>query len=93
MKGSKYWWLGDPQRHADTFSETFESLKNADLKVARAWATMVLFRDFWTYNVAGWAGSVFRFPLPNPPSAGEGDYMFAIRIARIGAVWPSMVLL
>lgn len=55
LKGSKYWWLGDPQRHTDTFSETFESLKNADLKVARAWAIKELFRDFWTYNVAGWA--------------------------------------
>ncbi|MGD8570233.1 MAG: ISL3 family transposase [Gammaproteobacteria bacterium] len=55
LKGSKYWWLSHPDNLADAFCETFESLKNSELKVARAWAIKELFRDFWTYNVAGWA--------------------------------------
>lgn len=55
LKGSKYWWLSNPERQAEEFSDTFNSLKNSELKVARAWAIKELFRDFWEYNVAGWA--------------------------------------
>ena len=55
LKGSKYWWLSNPENQADAFTETFDSLKNSELKVARAWAIKEMFRDFWTYNTAGWA--------------------------------------
>lgn len=55
LKGSKYWWLGNPSRQDEASFEAFDDLKKSELKVARAWAIKELFRDFWSYNVAGWA--------------------------------------
>ena len=37
------------------FAEQFSELKQADLKVSRAWAIKESFRDFWDYRYAGWA--------------------------------------
>lgn len=35
LKGSKYLWLSNPENQSNAFSETFDSLKNSELKVAR----------------------------------------------------------
>jgi len=40
------------ENQKEKHAETFERLKNADLKVARAWAIKELFRDFWSYGDA-----------------------------------------
>lgn len=53
--GSKYLWLTNEENVKERFAETFNNLKRADLKVARAWAIKELFRDFWTYTYAGCA--------------------------------------
>lgn len=55
LVGTKFTWLANEERISEEFVEQFEDLKRADLKVSRAWALKELFRDFWTYNSAGWA--------------------------------------
>ena len=36
-------------------AEQFNELKQADLKVSRAWAIKELFRGFWDHRYVGWA--------------------------------------
>jgi transposase len=55
LVGTKFTWLVNEERISEAFADQFEELKRADLKVSRAWALKELFRDFWTYNYAGWA--------------------------------------
>jgi transposase len=55
LVGTKFSWLVNEERISEAFADQFEELKRADLKVSRAWALKELFRDFWTYNYAGWA--------------------------------------
>jgi transposase len=55
LKGSKFLWLTNEENQKEKFADTFDRLKNSDLKVARAWAIKELFRGFWTYTYAGWA--------------------------------------
>jgi len=55
LVGTKFTWLVNEERISEAFADQFEDLKRADLKVSRAWALKELFRDFWTYNYAGWA--------------------------------------
>ena len=39
----------------EAFAEQFSELKQADLKVSRAWAIKARFHGFWGYRYAGWA--------------------------------------
>ena len=39
----------------EVFAEQFNELKQADLKVSRAWAIKELLRGFWNHRYAGWA--------------------------------------
>ena len=55
LKGTKFSWLTREENLSEQARESFSDLKQSDLKVARAWAIKESFRDFWTYNVAGWA--------------------------------------
>ena len=40
---------------SEAFAEQFSELKQADLKVSKAWAIKARFRDFWDHGYAGWA--------------------------------------
>jgi len=60
LKGSKFAWLSNEENISEKFAEQFSTLKNADLKVARAWAIKELFRDFWGYTYAGCAERHFN---------------------------------
>lgn len=52
LKGSKFFWLTNEENLKEKHIDSFDALKNADLKVARAWAIKELFRDFWSYGSA-----------------------------------------
>lgn len=58
LKKTRYWWLAN--EGATWVDADFDTLKNAQLKVARAWAIKELFRDFWSYRTAGWARRHFE---------------------------------
>ena len=55
LAGSKYLWLYSaenlPERHRGRFS----TLRDTDLKTARAWAIKESMRHFWEYHRKGWA--------------------------------------
>jgi transposase len=55
LVGTKFTWLFNEENLKEECTDRFNELKNADLKVSRAWAIKELFRDFWTYTYAGWA--------------------------------------
>ena len=55
LVGTKFNWLVNEENLNEAFAEQFSELKQADLKVSRAWAIKELFRDFWDYRYAGWA--------------------------------------
>ena len=42
-------------RNNEFFAKQFNELKQADLKVSRAWAIKARFRGFWDHRYAGWA--------------------------------------
>ena len=60
LKGTKFSWLTNEENLNEQSKEKFTALKQSDLKVARAWAIKESFRDFWNYNVAGWAKRHFN---------------------------------
>src|SRR5690606_6604938 len=47
LTGSRFLWLTNEENLSEEKAATFEELKNAKLKTARAWAISDLFRDFW----------------------------------------------
>lgn len=53
LKKTRYLWLAN--HTDDNVDAHFDKLKNTQLKVARAWSLKELFRNFWKYQVAGWA--------------------------------------
>ena len=55
LVGTKFNWLVNEENLNEVFAEQFNELKQADLKVSRAWAIKELFRGFWNYRYAGWA--------------------------------------
>jgi transposase len=60
LKGTKYWWLrplGDLNAEAQ---RAFRSLRNSDLKVARAWAIKEMAMRLWEYRSKGWAERFFK---------------------------------
>jgi len=60
LTGSKFDWLASQENLPERYSESFEVLRNSELKVALAWAIKKLFLDFWTYQAAGWAKRHFE---------------------------------
>jgi transposase len=60
LAGSKYLWLyaqeNLPKRHRGRFA----SLRDTDLKTARAWAIKESMRHFWEYKHRGWAERHWR---------------------------------
>lgn len=47
LTGSRYLWLTNEENQSEKQAASFESLKNAKLKTARAWAIREMFREFW----------------------------------------------
>jgi transposase len=47
LTGSRYLWLTKEENLSEERAATFEELKHAELKTARAWGISDLFRDFW----------------------------------------------
>lgn len=60
LTGSKQLWLFDPDNIRDDRRQEFETLKNQELKTARAWAIKESFRWFWTYCYPGTAENYFQ---------------------------------
>ena len=53
LKGSKYLWLQNPDNMSDERWSSFESLRQASLKTARAWAIKEFAMSLWQYTYRG----------------------------------------
>ena len=60
LAGTRYTWPVNEENLNEAFAEQFNELKQADLKVSRAWAIKARFRDFWSYRYPGWARRHFN---------------------------------
>lgn len=60
LKGTKQLWLFNPENLSDDKWADFATLKDAELKTARAWAIREQFRWFWEYKYAGHAKNFFH---------------------------------
>ena len=60
LKGTRQLWLYNPQNFSAEQAEEFCTLKDLQLKVARAWAAKELFSKFWAYQEEGWARRFFK---------------------------------
>jgi transposase len=60
LKGTKYWWLYNPDNIPQFLRPAFDSLRKMDLKVSRAWAIKENFRRLWNYHREGWALRFFK---------------------------------
>ena len=60
LKGTRQLWLYNPQNFSPGQAEEFSTLKDLQLKVARAWAAKELFSKFWEYQQEGWARRFFK---------------------------------
>lgn len=74
LVGSRYLWLRNPEKLTAKAWASFEPLKDATLKTARAWAIKEQLRYFWEYRYAGSAKKFF-----------DQWYAWAIR-SRLGPV-------
>ena len=55
LAGSKYLWLYSRENLPNRHRGRFASLRDTDLKTARAWAIKETLRHFWEYKRRGWA--------------------------------------
>jgi transposase len=60
LKGTRQLWLYNPQNFTPDQAKEFSTLKDLQLKVARAWAAKELFSKFWEYQEEGWARRFFK---------------------------------
>ena len=60
LTGSKQLWLFNPENISDDRWLEFETLKDQELKTARAWAIKEQFRWLWEYRYAGNARKFFN---------------------------------
>ena len=60
LKGTRQLWLYNPQNFSPDQANEFSTLKDLQLKVARAWAAKELFSKFWEYQEEGWARRFFK---------------------------------
>ena len=60
LKGTRQLWLYNPENFNPEQAEEFSTLKDLNLKVARAWAAKELFTNFWKYQEEGWARRFFK---------------------------------
>ena len=55
LTGSKYLWLYSEENLPERHKQRFATLRQANLKTARAWAIKESLRWLWSYRRAGWA--------------------------------------
>jgi transposase len=60
LTGTKYDWLRHPARFSAAAWRTFRSLRDSNLKVARAWALKETATTLWEYRYVGAARAFFR---------------------------------
>lgn len=60
LKGSKYQWLRNPDNFTDAKWAEFKTLRQSNLKVARAWALKETIMSLWDYNYPGAARNYFE---------------------------------
>lgn len=59
LKGTKHWWLWAEENVPEKVAENFASLRDQNLKTARAWTLKEMLRNLWHYGTAVWAGKFF----------------------------------
>jgi transposase len=55
LKGTRYLWLENRRTMSSERRQSFEMLRRASLKTARAWMLKDLASNLWTYRRRGWA--------------------------------------
>lgn len=60
LKKSKYLWLTNPKNLNHRQRSAFQSLRNSELKAARAWAIKQLAMALWGYVSRGWAERMWK---------------------------------
>ena len=60
LKGTKHWWLYNPENMPEFLQPDFHRLRKMDLKVSRAWAIKENFRNLWSYVRKTWALKFFQ---------------------------------
>lgn len=60
LKGTRQLWLFKEENLDDAYLETFDFLKELNLKTARAWALKEQFQGIWTFRLPGWAKRFFE---------------------------------
>ena len=60
LTGTRHLWLYNPEHFNQDQVTEFATLKDLQLKVARAWAAKELFTKFWNYREEGWARRFFK---------------------------------
>jgi transposase len=55
LTGTKYIWLKNPWNLTPKQKQSLGYLETINLKITRAYLLKESFREFWSYNVAGWA--------------------------------------
>jgi transposase len=58
--GTKYHWLVNAENLHEDHEESFEALRNSELKVSRAWAIKESFRYFWDSSYGACAEGYFN---------------------------------
>jgi len=60
LKKTKYMWLFSYENLPERYEESFEDLRESELRTARAWHIKELFRHLWDYRRVGWAIRFFK---------------------------------
>ena len=60
LKGTKYLWLFSEENLPDKHRPNFETLKELNLKVGKAWAIKESLRELWEYCHSGWPRRFFQ---------------------------------
>lgn len=60
LTGTRQLWLYNEDNLDEEAYKRMEAAQRRAIKTSRAWAIKELFRDFWTYQTAGWARKFFQ---------------------------------
>lgn len=60
LRGTKHWWLYAAENVPDKYRESFEQVRDQNLRTSRAWAIKETLRELWFYRSIGWARKFFR---------------------------------
>ena len=60
LKGTRYYWLQNPDHMDEQRWNQFASLRESTLKTARAWAIKELAMSLWNYARRGWAKRAWK---------------------------------